>query len=159
LARRLEQAVAPRLMHSNLLGVMVRLGPGSTLLGDPQTGLDDTTFADFVRASFPDREAAAIPGVAVTASDRFARRAQFGANAGHEAWLDWRARQLGRAYGELATALQAYSPGTVLAVVTPGLEGGSAETEARRADRAGEPPDRAWLAVGLDLKRWPDGPE
>ena len=55
-------------------------------------------------------------------------------------------------------AAQEAVPGAVLAVVTPGLDGGPAGAEARRVDLAGLTPGQAWRSVGLDLASWPGGP-
>ena len=73
-------------------------------------------------------------------------------------WLTWRSRAIASLYTELAEAAQAASPGSVLAVVTPGLDEGPAGTEARRVDRAGLAPSQAWRSVGLDLQAWPRHP-
>jgi hypothetical protein len=157
LKRRLVEAVAPRLGHPNLVGLVVRLGPGPTLLGLPETGLDDATYQSFVKAAFPPADADRLPGVDARAADRFAARAEFVTKTGRTAWLDWRAERLGATYIELAEAVRSAAPGAILAVVTPGLDDGPAGAEARRADRAGLPDDQAWQAVGLDLRRWPSG--
>ncbi len=61
-------------------------------------------------------------------------------------------------YAELSQAAQQAVPGAVLAVVTPGLDGGPAGIEARRIDLAGLAPSQAWRSVGLDLQSWPSGP-
>ena len=50
MARQVAEAVAPRQGPARTSpGVLIRLGPGPTLLGGPDTGLDDATFARFVR--------------------------------------------------------------------------------------------------------------
>ncbi len=46
----------------------------------------------------------------------------------------------------------------MLAVVTPGLDGGPAGAEARRVDLAGLTSSQAWRSVGLDFSHWPIGP-
>ena len=48
----MAEAIAPRRKRPSLTGLLVRLGPGPTLLGGPDTGLDDATFARFVRETF-----------------------------------------------------------------------------------------------------------
>ena len=73
-------------------------------------------------------------------------------------WLTWRSRAIASLYAELNAAAQEAVPGAVLAVVTPGLDGGPAGTEARRVDLAGLTPSQAWRSVGLDLPAWPSGP-
>ncbi len=73
-------------------------------------------------------------------------------------WLTWRARAIAALYTEMGEAAQAASPGSELAVVTPGLESGPAGNEARRVDRAGLAPSQAWRSVGLDLQTWPSAP-
>ena len=37
-------------------GLLIRLGPGPTLLGTPDTGMDDSTFERFVRETFSRRD-------------------------------------------------------------------------------------------------------
>ena len=85
-------------------------------------------------------------------------RSRYLAGVGRMPWLTWRSRAIASLYAELAEAAQAAAPGCVLAVVTPGLDGGPAGAEARRVDRAGLAPSQAWRSVGLDLQAWPSGP-
>ena len=134
------------------------MGPGPTLLGTPDTGLDDATFDRFVRESFSPETARGIPGLGETDPDRFAVRSRYLAGVGRMPWLTWRSRAIASLYTELAEAAQAAAPGSVLAVVTPGLDDGPAGTEARRVDRAGLAPSQAWRSVGLDLQAWPSTP-
>lgn len=158
LRTRLNAAIAPRLAYPNLAGLLLRLGPGPTLPGGPETGLDDVTYAAFVKATFQSGDAAQVPGLGTTGPDRFAARARFVTGPGRLPWLDWRCAQVGALYGSLAEAVQTAAPGALLAVATPGLDPGPAGVEARRADRAGQSPQHGWRAVGLDLDRWPAGP-
>jgi hypothetical protein len=139
-------------------GLVIRLGSGPTLLGTPDTGMDDGTFALFVRETFSPDTARTIPGLGNTDADRFAVRSRYLAGVGRMPWLTWRVRAVAALYTELAEAAQAASPGSILAVVTPGLDGGPAGNEARRVDRAGLAPSQAWRSVGLDLQAWPSGP-
>jgi len=139
-------------------GLLIRLGPGPTLLGTPDTGLDDVTFERFVHETFSPETAHEIPGLGNTEADRFAARSRYLAGVGRMPWLMWRSRAIAALYAELAEAAQATARGAVLAVVTPGLDGGPAGTEARRVDRAGLAPSQAWRSVGLDLQTWPSGP-
>ncbi len=136
-------------------GLLIRLGPGPTLLGTPDTGLDDTTFERFVNESFKPETARGIPGLGNTDADRFAVRTRYLAGVGRMPWLTWRAGAIAALYAELAQAAQAAAPGALLAVVTPGLDAGPAGAEARRVDRAGLAPGQAWRSVGLDLQAWP----
>jgi hypothetical protein len=138
-------------------GLLIRLGPGPTLLGTPDTGLDDTTFERFVHETFKPETARGIPGMGTTEADRFAVRSRYLAGVGRMPWLTWRANVIAALYAELAAAAQAAAPGALLAVVTPGLDGGPAGAEARRVDRAGLAPSQAWRSVGLDLQAWPVG--
>ena len=139
-------------------GLVIRLGPGPTLLGTPDTGLDDATFERFVHETFSPETANGIPGLANADPDRFAVRSRYLAGVGRMPWLTWRSRAIAALYAELAEAARTAVPGAVLAVVTPGLDGGPAGTEARRVDRAGLIPSQAWRSVGLDLQAWPSGP-
>jgi hypothetical protein len=143
----------------NCGGALIRLGPGPTLLGMPDTGLDDTTFERFVRETFSAETARSIPGLGTEAPDRFAVRSRYVLGVGRMPWLSWRSRSIAALYGELAAAARTAAPGATLAVVTPGLESGAAGTEARRVDRVGLAPIQAWRSVGLDLQAWPNGPE
>jgi hypothetical protein len=157
LKRRVMQAVAPRRSRPSLAGVLIRLGPGPTLLGGPDTGFDDATYARFVRETFDAETARGVPGLDPGRPDRFAARTEFLAGSGRMPWLTWRSRRVAALYAELAEAVRAAAPGALLAVVTPGLENSPAGQEARRVDLAGLRPSHAWRAVGLDLETWPDG--
>jgi hypothetical protein len=139
-------------------GVLIRLGPGPTLLGGPGTGLDDTTYARFVGRMFEGAAARGVPGLRADDPNRFAARHQFLTQAGRVPWLTWRCRELAALYTELAQAVRQAVPEAILAVATPVLDDGPAGEEARRADLAGLPPSQAWRAVGLDLGEWPSGP-
>jgi hypothetical protein len=139
-------------------GLLIRLGPGPTLLGTPETGLDDSTFDRFVRETFKPETARDIPGSGTTDPERFAVRSHFLAGVGRMPWMTWRTRAIAALYSELSEAARATDPGLVLAVVTPGLDHGSSGSEARRIDRAGLAPSQAWRSVGLDLPAWSSGP-
>lgn len=139
-------------------GLVIRLGPGPTLLGTPDTGLDDATFERFVHETFSPETANGIPGLGNADPERFEVRSRYLAGVGRMPWLNWRSRAIATLYAELAEAARTAVPGAVLAVVTPGLDGGPAGTEARRVDRAGLVPSQAWRSVGLDLQTWPGGP-
>ena len=161
--RRVAQALTPRqsgpgeISSRSPTGLVIRLGPGPTLLGTPDTGLDDATFERFVSETFSLETARAIPGLGNTDADRFAERSHYLAGVGRMPWLTWRSRVIASLYAELSAVAQATAPGVVLAVVTPGLDGGPAGTEARRVDRAGLAPSQAWRSIGLDLQTWPSG--
>ena len=157
LRRRVAEALAPRRKRPSLTGLLIRLGPGPTLLGGPDTGLDDATFARFVRETFEAGTGQEVPGLGTTDPGRFAARAQFLAGSGRMPWLTWRSRGIAALYAELAEAARDAAPGAVLAVATPGLDDGPAGAEARRVDLAGLAPSYAWRAVGLDLEAWPGG--
>ena len=155
MARRVAAAAGLRRPHPNVAGVLVRLGPGSTLLGRPDTGLDDATFARFVAAKFDPALARAIPGLDAADDGRFAARARFLDGDGQKPWLAWRAAELAGVYVELAEAAAQAAPGARLAVATPDLEAGVVGEEVRRLDRVGLGPSQAWRSVGLDLAAWP----
>ena len=139
-------------------GLLIRMGPGPTLLGTPETGVDDATFERFVRETFSPETARAVPGLGSDDPDRFAARLRYLAGVGRMPWLTWRSRAVAALYAELAEAAEAAVPGAVLAVVTPGLDGGPAGVAARRVDLAGLDPSQAWRSVGLDLRAWPTRP-
>ncbi len=155
LKRRLQAVIEPRGRHGNLSGVLIKLGSGFTVLGPIATGLDDWTYLEFVKAKFPARESSLIPGLDIGDGGRFEARARFVTGVGRSAWLEWRADRLGAIYAELAAVVTEAAPGGCLVLVTPTPEDGVAAEEARQSDQRGEPPDAAWLALGLDLKRWP----
>ncbi|WZO98334.1 hypothetical protein EP7_005394 [Isosphaeraceae bacterium EP7] len=158
----MKRRLAEQLEHppggDRFAGVLVRLGPGPTLLGGPSTGLDDASYGQFVAQTFEGETARKVPGMGADAG-RFAARARFVEGPGHQPWLKWRARELGRLYAELADQVRGVSPAARLALVTPVLADGPAGDEARKADLAGLPAGVAWRAVGLDLEAWPDGPD
>jgi hypothetical protein len=153
--QRVIAALSPRKAHPNLAGLVIRLGPGPTLLGGPETGLDDATFERFVAEALTAEEARKAPGLGAADAGRFAARRQYLAGPGKRPWLSWRAECIGSLYADLSQAINEAAPGAILAVVTPGADDGPAGQEARRADRAGVRPEEAWKAVGLDLDRWP----
>jgi len=153
--RRVAEAAVFRKSRENLIGLLVRLGPGPTLLGEPDTGFDDASYARFVREAFGPETTAGLPGLEPHDPNRFTARSQFLAGAGRMPWLTWRSKGIAALYSELTATARRVSPGMVLAVTTPGLDGGSAGSEARRVDLAGLAPIHAWRAVGLDLETWP----
>ena len=152
LKRRVSQAIAPHRSRPSLTGVLIRLGPGPTLLGGPDTGFDDATYARFVRETFDPETARGVPGLGTSDPNRFAARAQFLAGSGRMPWLTWRSRGIASLYAELAESVRRRPPAASLAVATPGLEDDPAGHEARRVDLAGLAPSHAWRAVGLDLE-------
>ena len=160
LGRLAAESIVPRLAHPNLLGLLITLGPGATLPGGPDQGLDDVTYGRFYRESVLPRfelaDARRFPDPTDSKPGRFADRLEFLARNGREAWLDWRADEIGRLYGSLAETVRAAAPGAILAVATPGLDGGPAGDAARLADRGGQSPRAAWRAIGLDFDRWPN---
>jgi hypothetical protein len=139
-------------------GLVIRLGPGPTLLGAPDTGVDDATYERFVRETFSPETAREIPGLGAEDPDRFAVRLHYLAGAGRMPWLTWRAQAMASLYAELGAAAQEAAPGAMLAVATPGLDSGPAGAEARRVDLAGLTPGQAWRGVGLDLASWAGRP-
>ncbi len=66
-------------------GVLIRLGRGSTLLGTPDTGLDDLTYERFVRESFSVETARSIPGFDKADPNRFAVRGALSRRDGADA--------------------------------------------------------------------------
>jgi len=157
LARKVAEALAPSKARPNLAGVLVRLGPGSTLPGGPDSGLDDATYARFLAAAF-EPAPSGRPGQGAADPGRFDARARFVEGSGRLPWLAWRAGEVADVYAGLAEEARRASPGAALAVATPALEPGPAGEEARRVDLAGLDPGQAWRGVGLDLSRWRTGP-
>ncbi len=140
-------------------GLVIRLGPGPTLLGTPDTGLDDKTYQKFTHDTFGPETTPGIPGVEITDPDRFAVRSRYVAGVGRMPWLTWRSKEIAALYAELNTTVRSVAPTARLAVVTPSLDGGPAGREARRVDRAALPPSQSWRSVGFDLQTWPSGPQ
>ncbi len=62
MARKVADGGRLRQTRPNLVGALVRLGPGSTLPGGPDSGLDDATYARFVAAAFEAGPAGRVPG-------------------------------------------------------------------------------------------------
>ncbi|MEW4567954.1 hypothetical protein AB1L88_08815 [Tautonia sp. JC769] len=135
-------------------GVLLRLGPGPTLPGRPDTGFDDRTYARFVRDAIKGDVA---PGLDGDDPGRFAARHRYLTGSALVPWLTWRSRQVGAYYSSLAAAVAEASPGVSLMLATPGLDDALVGAEARRFDRDGLPPDAAWRSLGLDLTDWPIG--
>ncbi|WP_169976577.1 hypothetical protein [Tautonia rosea] len=135
-------------------GILLRLGPGPTLPGRPDTGFDDWTYARFVRDTIKGDVA---PGLGKDNPDRFAARHKYLTGSALVPWLTWRSRQVGAYYSSLAAAIAEASPGVSVMLATPVLDDGVVGVEARRFDRDGLPPDAAWRSLGLDLADWPGG--
>jgi hypothetical protein len=156
--RRVEEALAPRREGTRFAGLLLQLGPGPSLLGSPDTGMDDDTFTRFVHDTFGPETAEGVPGLGTTSPERFADRSKYLSGVGRMPWLTWRSRAIASLYAELAEAASGTSPGAVLALATPVLHSGAAGSESRRFDLAGLAPSQAWRSVGLDLQVWPPGP-
>ena len=156
LGRKVAEAASPARARPNFAGVLVRLGPGSTLPGGPDSGLDDATYARFLAATY-EPGPSARPGQGSADPGRFEARARFVEGSGRLPWLSWRAREVASVYSSLADEARRASPRAALAVATPALEPGPAGEEARRVDLAGLDPGQAWRGVGLDLSCWPMG--
>ncbi len=137
----------------------MQLGPGPTLLGNPDTGMDDDTFARFVNDTFGPETAGEIPGLGTTDATRFATRSKYLSGVGRMPWLTWRSPRHRLPLRELVEAARTASPGAVLALSTPVFTDAAAGAEARRVDLAGLAPSQAWRSVGLDLQAWPTGPD
>ena len=157
--RRVVEALTREADAPGFSGILIRLGRGPTLLGAPDTGIDDDTFARFVQETLGREAAQDVPGRGTADPDRFSARSKYLAGVGRMPWLAWRAKAIAGLYAELADAARNASPGAVLAVATPTLEAGPAGTEARRVDLAGLAPSLAWRSVGLDLELWETGPD
>jgi hypothetical protein len=155
MAKKVAEAVAPRKTRANLAGVLIRLGPGSTLPGSPEMGLDDATFARFVDSVFEPGAASRVRGQGSSDPGRFEARVHYVEGAGKTPWLAWRSKEVAGLYTSLAREARRVAPGASLAVVTPGLEAGPVGDEARRVDLAGLEPSQGWRGVGLDLADWP----
>jgi hypothetical protein len=155
LRRRVREAMETHKESGNLDGLLIRLGQGPTLLGAVDTGLDDATFARFLREAFDADTARSLPGTDLANPERFTERSRFVSGSGRTPWLSWRSRQVAALYGSLNEAVHAALPAARLALATPGPDDGAAGWEARRADLAGLAPSLAWRAVGLDLDVWP----
>ena len=154
--RRIEEALTAR-GDGAPSGLLIQLGPGPTLLGAPDTGMDDDTFARFIHDTFGPETVEEIPGLGTTDPNRFAARSKYLSGVGRMPWLTWRSRAIATLYAELGEAARQASPGVTLALATPVLHGGAAGAEARRVDLAGLAPSQAWRSVGLDLQTWPTG--
>ncbi|AMV39327.1 hypothetical protein [Planctomyces sp. SH-PL62] len=157
--RRIVEALSESGGRAGFAGVLVRLGRGPTLLGTPDTGMDDETFSRFVRETFGPEVAKEIPGLESTDPGRFEVRAKYLAGVGRMPWLTWRSKAVAGLYAELNEAARKTAPRSILALATPTLEDGPVGAEARRVDLAGLAPSQAWRSVGLDLEEWPKGPE
>jgi hypothetical protein len=156
--RRVEAALKNQPDGAGCTGLLIQLGKGPTLLGTPDTGMDDNTFERFVQETFRPEAVEGVPGLGTTDPDRFAARSRYLAGVGRMPWLTWRSRAIAALYAGLAETARAAFPGATLAVVTPVLDAGAASTEARRVDLAGLAPSQAWRSLGLDLQVWSQEP-
>lgn len=157
--RRVENALAAQSGGAGFSGLLLQLGPGPSLLGSPDTGMDDDTFTRFVHDTFGPETADKVPGLGTTDADRFAARSRYLSGIGRMPWLTWRSRAIASLYAELADSARTASPGAMLALATPVLHGGAVGSESRRVDLAGLAPSQAWRSVGLDLQSWPATPD
>ena len=156
--RRVTLAIAPRRGRPGLSGVLIRLGPGPTLLGGPDTGFDDATYARFVRETFDPGDARGVPGLGTSDPGRFAARAKFLAGLGPDALADLAIARHRRALRRAGrTAVHGPRRGRSWPWRPP------ASMRARRAARRGGwtwrgcTRSHAWRAVGLDLEAWANG--
>jgi hypothetical protein len=157
LRRELQGAVASRMRHANVVGVLVRLGPGSTLPGGAELIPDDSTYQAFLQSAFGDDDRVKIPGQTGAEADRMRARGRFLSEAGEKPWLEWRAAELGRCYAEFAESVDAAAPGARLLVATPAFDDPATELEAIKTHDADLPPIAAWRALGFDPPSWPSG--
>ena len=75
MTRRVAEAIAPRQARPAWPGVLIRLGPGPTLLGGPDTGLDDADLRPVRPRGLRARTAARRPRPGTRPTpDRFAAR-------------------------------------------------------------------------------------
>ena len=116
-------------------GLVIRLGPGPTLLGTPDTGLDDATYRKFTHDTFGPETTRSIPGVESTDPDRFAVRSRYLAGVGRMPWLTWRSKEIAALYAELNAAVRAIAPGgeTRRGHAQPGRRAGGQRGQARRS--------------------------
>ena len=140
-------------------GLVIRLGPGPTLLGTPDTGLDDETFERFVRETFSPDTVRNIPGLGNADSERFAVRSRVLGGCRTDAL----------AHVASASRRGAFTPSWPMryAAQTRVRSWPSSLPdwmEVRPAARHAawtvrdSPPARPGCSVGLDLQTWPTGP-
>ena len=142
-----------------LAGLLIQLGPGPTLLGTPDTGMDDDTFARFVQETFGPETAEGIPGLGTTDPEPVRRAVEVPGRRGPDALADL-------AIPRDRRALCRAGRGRTGRVARRDAGAGDAgpRSAARRAPRrtrvdlAGLAPSQAWRSVGLDLEAWPTGP-
>ena len=144
--RRVAEAVAAHDGHARPAGVLIRLGPGPTLLGSPDTGFDDATFARFVREAFdPETAKGGVPGLPADDPGRYEARSKFLAGSGRTPWLSWRSERIAALYAELAEAARGAAPGRGAGGrhPRPGRRPGGDRGEACRPRRTGTQPGLA----------------
>ena len=150
---------APRRQDPALAaGLLIRLGPGPTLLGTPDTGVDDATFARFVRETFSPETARERPGPGDRRPGPVRRAAALSRRRGPDALADLAvagdrgALRRARRGGAGGRARRRAGGGDA----RPGRRPGRRRGAAGRPGRAD--PSQAWRSVGLDLQAWPSGP-
>ena len=153
--RRVEGALQRRGDGSALTGLLIQLGRGPTLLGTPDTGMDDVTYSRFVQETFGPETVEGLPALTTTDPNRFTARARYLAGVGRMPWLTWRSRAIAALYAELADAARAASPAPCSRWRRPAC---MAERQAPRPDASIWP---VWLRVrhgGASGSTWKPGP-
>ncbi len=140
-------------------GLLIRLGPGPTLLGTPDTGLDDATFDRFVRrviqrwrppAAFPDWE----------------RQTRIGSPSVPAIWPAWDAcpglpgvpERLPRFTPSWPRRLRPPPPARFWRSSRPAWMRGPLVPRRGGSIVPDLAPSQAWRSVGLDLQAWPTTP-
>lgn len=137
--------------HPSFAGLSVRLSAdGYAQLAGPEWGLDDATIARFERDT-----QRRVPG---QGPQRFAARAAFLAqDANRQAWLDWRAAQLGKFYNRVYDELVAIRPGSRLYLAGAGMIGGpDLESDLRPSLPSRATIASSLLRVGVDARHFQD---
>ena len=147
----LRELVMRYAQHPSFAGLSIRLSAdGYAQLAGPDWGLDDVTIAQFERDTN-----CRVPG---RGPQRFTQRsAHLAQEPQHQAWLQWRADQLGKFYRRAYEELAAVRPGSRLYLAGAGMIGGPELESALRPAL----PRRTTLAatllrVGVDARCYQD---
>ena len=138
-----------------LAGVLIRLGTGPTLLGGPDTGLDDRTYTQFVRDTFGPETTASIPGLHPGDPTRFAARLRFLSGPGPNALADLAISSYRVALRGPCRSGPRCRPGRKLGRRHAGAGQRAGRARVRRVDLAGLAPSHAWVPSD---STWRPGP-
>lgn len=127
-------------------GLFLSLTPPVVLPANWEAGLDEATFAEFLRGTGLDAEWSER-----LKTDR--DRREFVKSRGLMPWLTWRSRRIARFYGDLAAKIHERH-GLDLTVATPHPDNDAARSQFEEAERIGVSPVFAWRWMAFEPELW-----